>query len=145
MKEKKRMLLVKISGAVFLALIILLWLGIVYIELQSGPLNPIFFVTVVPLVIIIAVLVLAVRRQSRAIKSGIPLKDERSSMIENKAGRYTVIATMWFLLAMGFYQMFMEELGLPEILMRHFIWIVFFVMLGLFVVFKLYFGRKGNI
>jgi len=144
MKEQRKMKMMKISAGIFGALVVAFWLLILYVEMGYGPLNPMFFITLVPLIPILALLVFFIRRQSKAVKSGMPLRDERSEKIENKAGRYSVIGTLWFLLAMAFYQMFMEELGLPEILLRHFIWIVFFVILGLFAGFKLYFGRKGD-
>jgi len=78
------------------------------------------------------------------VKSGMPLRDERSERIENRAGRYAMMGTVWFLLGMGLYQMFMEELGLPDIPVRYFIWIVFFVIIGLFAGFKLYFSKRGD-
>ena len=142
-KERKRLRVVKIGASVLAALVIMFWLVIASIEMRSGPVSPLFFITLVPLFFIIALLVIVVRRSEKAVKSGMPLTDERSAAIDNKAGRYTVTVMTWFLLASAFYQMFMEELGLPDILLRHFIWMVFFLMMGVFVAFKWYFGRKG--
>ena len=148
MKQKsdprKKLNLMKISAGIFATLIVAFWLLILYIEMGYGPPSPMFFVTLVPLAGILGVLVFIVRRQKGAVESGLPLKDERSERIENRAGRYALMGTVWFLLAMAFYQMFMEELSLPDIPLRYFIWIVFFVALGLFAGFKLYFGRKGE-
>ncbi len=149
-KERKKMTVMKISAGIFGALVVAFWLLILYVEMGyagsegSGGINPMFFVTLIPLIPILALLVLLVRRRDRAVKAGIPLRDERSEKIENRAGRYAMIGTVWFLLAAAFYQMFMEELGLPDIPVRYFIWLVFFVILGLFAGFKLYFGRKGD-
>ena len=143
-KERKKMKIMKISAGVFAALIVAFWLMILYTEAGYGPLNPLFFVTLLPLAGIIGLLVFVLRRQGEAVKSGMPLRDERSERIENRAGRYAMMGTVWFLLAMAFYQMFMEELGLPDIPVRYFIWIVFFVIIGLFAGFKLYFSRKGD-
>jgi cobalamin synthase len=141
-KARKRMRLVKIGAGTMAAMVIMLWLVIVSIELRSGPVSPLFFITLIPLIFIIALLVLVVRRHEKAVKSGMPLTDERSSAIDNKAGRYTVTVMTWFLLASAFYQTFMEELGLPDMELGHFIWVVFFLMMGVFVGFKWYFGRK---
>ena len=144
MKMKTRMRLTKISAGIFGALVVAFWLLILYVEMGYGPPDPAFAFTLLPLIAILATLVFFVRRQDKAAKAGIPLRDERTERIENRAGRYAMIGTLWFLLAMGFYQMFMEELGLPDIPVRYFIWIVFFVVLWLFAGFKFYFGRKGE-
>jgi len=144
MKEQKKMRMMKISAGVFATLVVAFWLLILYIEMGYGPPSPLFFVTLVPLAGIVGLLLFFVRRQDRAVKSGMPLRDERSERIENRAGRYAMMGTVWFLLGAAFNQMFMEELGLPEILLEHFIWIVFFLAMGLFAGFKLYFSRKGD-
>jgi hypothetical protein len=145
MKERNRMKMMKISAGIFGALVIAFWLFILYVEMGYGPLSPLFFFTLIPLIVIITLLVFFMKRQDNAVKTGMPLRDERSEKIENRAGRYAMIGTLWFLLATAFYQLFMEELGLPEILLRHFIWIAFFVIIGLFAGFKIYFGRKEDI
>jgi uncharacterized membrane protein len=142
-KEKKRMRLVKTGAFVLAVLVITMWLVIVSIEIRSGPVSTVFFITLVPLFFIIALLVIVIRRNEKAVKSGMPLTDERSGAIDNKAGRYTVTVMTWFLLASALYQLFMEELGLPDILLRYFIWVAFFLMMGVFAGFKWYFGRKG--
>jgi hypothetical protein len=74
----------------------------------------------------------------------MPLRDERSDWIEGRASKYAMMGTVWFLLGAAFYQMFMEELGLPDVPVRYFIWIVFFLIMGLFALFKLYFGSKAH-
>jgi MFS family permease len=144
LKERKKMTVMKISAGIFAALVVAFWMLILYVEMGYGPLSPMFFFTLIPLIPILALLVFFVRRRDKAVKAGVPLRDERSEKIENRAGRYAMIGTVWFLLATAFYQMFMEELGLPDIPLRYFIWILFFVILGLFAGFKLYFGRKGD-
>jgi MFS family permease len=147
-KERKKMRIMRISAGVFAAMVVAFWLLILYTEMgYLGPgegINPLFLVTLVPLAGILGLLLVFVRRHERALKAGMPLRDERSERIDNKAGRYAMTGTVWFLLGAAFYQMFMEELGLPEILLRHFIWIVFFLTMGLFVGFKLYFSRSGD-
>ena len=146
---RKKMRIMRISAGIFAALVVAFWLIILYIETgyvePGGSINPLFLVTLAPLVGILGLLLFFVRGHEKTLKAGMPLKDERSERIENRAGRYAMTGTVWFLLAMAFYQMFMEELGLPEILLRHFIWIVFFLTMGLFVGFKLYFGSKGDV
>jgi len=142
-KEMKRARLVKLGAGTLAAFVIMLWLIIVSIEMRNGPVSPVFFVTLIPLIFIIALLVMVVRRHEKAVRSGMPLTDERTGAIDNKAGRYTVTVMTWFLLAMALYQLFMEELGLPEILLRHFIWVAFFLMMLVFAAFKWHLGRKG--
>jgi hypothetical protein len=141
-KEKKQLRLVRMGALAMAAAVITIWLSIVSIEMSYGPLSPLFFVTILPLIFILLLLVLVVRRHERAAKSGMPLTDERSAVIDNKAGRYTVSVMTFFLLAAAFYQMFMEELSLPDMPLRYFIWVVFFLMMGVFTAFKWYLGRK---
>lgn len=143
-KEKKRTRMVNIGAWTMAALVIMLWLVIASNEMRLDPVSPLFFITLVPLFFILLLLVMMVRRHDRAVKSGMPLTDERSGRIDNKAGRYTVTVMTWFLLAMAFWQLFMEELSLPDIPLRYFIWIMFFLMMGVFTGFKWYFGRKGD-
>jgi hypothetical protein len=147
-KEQKKLNLMKISAGVFGTLVVAFWLLILYTEMgyagPGGAISPLFFVTLVPLAGILGLLFFFVKRQGIAVRTGLPLKDERSERIENRAGRYALMGALWFLLGTAFYQMFMEELGLPDILLRHFIWVMFFVIIGLFAGFKLYFGRKGD-
>lgn len=145
-KEQGKMRAMKISAGIFAALIVAFWLMILYIEMgySDGGINPVFFVTFVPLAGILGLLLFFVKRQDRAVKSGMPLRDERLEKIENRAGRYAMMGTMWFLLAMAFYQMFMEDFGWPDIPVRYFIWIVFFLIIGLFGGFKIYFSKKGE-
>ena len=152
MKQKenprKRMKVMRISAGMFAALVVAFWLLILYNEVgyagPGGGLDPLFFVTLLPLAGILGLLLVFVRRHEKALKAGMPLRDERSERIDNRAGRYAFTGTVWFLLGAAFYQMFMEELGLPDIALRHFIWIVFFLTMGLFVGFKLYFSRSGD-
>jgi hypothetical protein len=145
---RKKMKLMKISAGAFAALIVAFWLIILCMEVGClGPgegISPLFFVTLVPLAGILGLLLFLVRRRGKAVESGMPLRDERDERLENRAGRYAMMGTVWFLLAMAFYQMSMEELGLPDIPLRYFIWIVFFVILGLFGGFKLYFSKKWD-
>jgi uncharacterized membrane protein len=141
-KEKKRMRMVKIGAWAMAAAVIMIWLVIASIEMSYGPLSPLFFLTLVPLFFILLLLVMLVRRHDRAVKSGMPLSDERSARIDNKAGRYTVTVMTFFLLGAAMYQMFMEELSLPDVPVRYFIWVVFFLMMGVFSAFKWYLGRK---
>ena len=141
-KEKKRMRMVKTGALAMAVVIIMIWLVIAATEMRAGPLSPLFFVTIVPVFFILLLLVMMVRRRERAVKSGMPLTDERSARIDNKAGRYTVTVMTFFLLEAAIYQMFMEELSLPDVPVRYFIWIVFFLMMGVFSGFKWYFGSK---
>src|SRR4030042_556909 len=107
MKEKKRMRMMKIGAWTMAAMVIMIWLAIAATEMRSGPVTPAFFITLVPLFFILLLLVLMVRRHDNAVKSGMPLTDERSARIDNKAGRYTVTVMTFFLLAAAVYQMFM--------------------------------------
>ncbi len=145
-KERRKMRIIKISAGAFAALVVAFWLFILYTELgYLGPgesISYLFFVTLAPLAVMLAMLFFIVRRRERSMRSRMPLRDERSDLIEGRAGKYAMMGTLWFLLAVAFYQMFMEEMGLPDIPLRYFIWIVFFWVIGLFAGLKLYFSSE---
>lgn len=134
---------IKVGIISMAAMAIILWLILMSKEIMTGTLSANFFITVIPLIGILALLAAFVKRRETSLKNGMPLTDELSGAIDNKAGRYTVTVTMWFLLASALYQMFIEEFALPNILLRHFIWLVFFLMMLVFVGFKWYLSRKG--
>ncbi len=140
--DGKRIFMLKSGAITFAALMILFWFVILFIEQRSGTVSPVFYVTLIPLFFLIAFLLIVVRRQEKAARSGTPLNDERIVRITNKAGRHTVAVMTWFLLGSAIYQLFMEELGLPDIPLRYYIWVTFFLMMGVFSGFRWYFARK---
>ena len=141
-RDGKRIFMLKAGAITFACLMILVWFVILFIEQRSGPVSPVFYLTLVPLFFIVAFLLIFVRRQEKAIMSGKQADDERISAIDNKAGRHTVAIMIWFLLASAFYQLFMDQLGLPDMPLRYYIWLTFFLMIGIFAGFRWYFGRK---
>jgi TRAP-type uncharacterized transport system fused permease subunit len=146
MNSIKRTALIKPGGAIFILAVVALWVAIVFVEMQHGPLDPIFLAaTLPPLIIIVAVMILVIRKHTKSVKSGLPLKDEMSKRISYKSGYYTAMSAIWFLVAFMWYHMFMEELGLPAILARHIIIIVLIFMLIVFSALRWHFGRKGDI
>jgi hypothetical protein len=94
----------------------------------------------------VVLLVIFVRKRAKAIRESLILKDEMTSRAEGNAGRYTSIITLWFLLALMWYQGFgSETFGLPELAARHIIYLVLFLMMALFFGLRWYFIRRGDV
>ena len=119
--------------------------GIMINESRLGSLSPASAVIItIPFIGIVAVMVLFLKRQRDAVKSGIPLRDERTERADNRAGRYTTMLTIYVLLAFLWYQFAVEDAGFPQIETRFVIYALLFFMLLVFTGLKWYFERKGD-
>ncbi len=143
MKDKTRLLLMKIFG-VFLVAGIIAFLGYVFLVEGREGLSPISLIwLLVPAVMVILILILTLKRISSGVKSGLPLDDEMSRRIKDRAGYLSFLATLWFMIGMMWYHSFMEELNLPVILARHIVIIVLIFSLAAFGVAWLILSRRG--
>ncbi len=143
--DKTKLSVMKIIAAAFAALLVLFWISIFLNEMRNGIDMTFVIVTLIPLIAIIAILFMFVKRHSDSVKSGMPLKDERTLMLEGRAGHYTFIATMWFLVGLMWYETFIRDfVELPEILGRHIVIIVLLFMAVAYGSLRFYFGKKGE-
>ncbi len=143
MTKEAKLSIVKIGAASFAILLVLFWISIFLYEMRNG-IDMIFVVvTLVPLIAIIAALFMFVKKHSDSVKSGMPLKDERTLMLEGRAGHYTFIATLWLLVGFMWYETFVRDfIEFPEILGRHVVIIVLMFMAVAYGLLRVYFGRK---
>ncbi len=143
MKDKKKLLLTKIGGVILVAAIIT-FLGYVFVfEASEGLSLMSLFWLLVPAILIIAILILFLKRLSTGLKKGLPLDDEMSKRIKDRAGYLTLMISIWFMIGLMFYYNFMEELGLPAILARHVVVIAMMFMLVVFGIVWFTLSRRG--
>ena len=143
MKDKKKLLLTKIGGVILVAAIIT-FLGYVFVfEASEGLSLMSLFWLLVPAILIIAILILFLKRLSTGLKKGLPLDDEMSKRIKDRAGYLTLMISIWFMIGLMFYYNFMEELGLPAKLARHVVVIAMMFMLVVFGIVWFTLSRRG--
>lgn len=143
MKDKTRLLPMKIFGVTLVAGIVT-FLGTVFIYESSQGLSPIsMFWLLVPATLVIVILVIFLRRLSTGVKKGLPIDDEMSQRIKERAGYLSFMITMWFTIGLMWYHSFIEELGLPEILARHIIIIILIFSLSVFGLVWFILSRRG--
>jgi uncharacterized membrane protein len=80
------------------------------------------------------------RRQER--KAGIPMADERSRRIEGRAGYYTFLFSIWFMLGLSWA---VEEIPLPDLKVRHALAITLLGTAAFYFIMYWHFSRKGDV
>ena len=145
-REKRRLMMMYAGGASFVLLLAAFLGSIMIKESAAGALDAVSaLIITIPFIGIVAFMIMFLNRQRNAVNSGLPLRDERTEKADNRSGRYTTMATTYFLLALMWYQFLTEDLGYPQIEARHLIYLILFFVLISFTAFKMYFGRKGDI
>jgi uncharacterized membrane protein len=85
------------------------------------------------------------RRVRDSVKSGLPIEDERSKRVKEKAGYYALLASIWFILGFSWFHSFMvEEFGWPALITRHAFSLSIGIMAAFFMVFWAYQSRKSD-
>ena len=103
-----------------------------------------WFWLLLPAVLVVLIAALMVRRTSSGVKSGFPLKDERSEKLKEKAGYKAFLVSMYFVLVLMWYQFFVNELGLPPLPEAGYLILgILFAMFIIFALFWLHYDRKG--
>ena len=125
----------KLIGGLFVLGIIGFLVAIFAVEISSGTFSISLFIILVPAIFIIATLIILVKRQSAGVASGLPLDDEMSKRVKERAGYLTYLITLYFVLGLMWYNLFIvEKLNTPEIPMNILIYGILFFM---FIVFGL--------
>jgi len=107
---------------------------------------PILSIGILALIILIAVLVLwKMQKMRKEKKSGFPLADERTQKLNGKAAYYSMFICQYFILAY-MWATFVGHVffGMPEIEAGYPMIATLLVSALSFLVFRLYFGRKGE-
>lgn len=146
MDDKKRLWFMKVFGVVLVAFIILIITNIFVIETGESGFSPTLLVILLPAAAIIITLLLNISRLSRGVKSNLPLKDEMSERIKNRAGYLTLMATLYFVLGLMFYHGFLvEDYGFPGLVIRHAMIVVLIFIMGSFGLIWFVLNRKGDV
>lgn len=145
--NNKKLWMMYITGIAFVILLVA-FLGSVFIfESANGSLD-IFsmIIMIIPLALIILVLIMVLKKQTKSMKSGLPLKDEMTQKAEGLAGKYTTLVTTWSLLGLMWYNLFMVDMfNFPELSGNYLILGIVIFMSVLFAGLRRYFGSKGNL
>ena len=98
----------------------------------------------IPAAAIIIILVATTRRLSRGVRSGLPMQDEMSQRIKERAGYLTSMASIYFVLGLMFYHGFLvEDYGFPGLVVRHAMMVTLMFMLAVFGLAWLLLSRRG--
>ena len=95
--------------------------------------------------VLAAIAIWQLRRVRDSVKSGLPIEDERSQRVKEKAGYYALLASIWFILVFSWFHSFMvEEFGWPALITRHAFSLSIGIMAAFFMVFWAYQSRKSD-
>ncbi len=145
MEDKKRLRFMKVFGAVLVTFIVAFLAYVFMIESASG-FDPMLLIILLPAAAIIITLMLNISRLGAGVRSGLPLRDEMSDKIKNRAGYLSLMATLYFVLGLMFYHGFLvEDYGFPGLVVRHAMMVTLIFMLCSFGLIWLILNRRGNV
>lgn len=144
MNDKKRLRFMKVFG-IALITVMILFLAFVFItESRESGFSPVLLITLVPAAGIIFILLANLHMLSRGVKSGLPVNDELSNRVKERAGYMTCMITIYFVLAMMFYHGFLvEDFGFPGLVVRHAMMVVMIFMITVFGIVWYVLNRRG--
>jgi len=139
-----RLRLMKVIGAVVVAVILLFLVMLFTIEINQSGFNPTLLITLIPAAAIIILLVVFIMRLSKGVKTGLPISDEMSQRIKERAGYLTSMISIYFILGVMFYHGFLvEDYGFPGLIVRHAMVLVLIFMLAVFGIIWFILSRRG--
>lgn len=140
MKDKVRLALVTVVAAAVAVTMVLFSLTI---GLKGRTLEA--FAPLITAVVLAVGIIWILGREREKIKKGLPMEDERSKRVKERAGFYAFIAGVWFNLGLLWYNsLIVEEFGVPELITRHALSASILAMAIFFFIFWWYFNRKGE-
>lgn len=144
MRDKTRLKFMKLFGATLIAVIVVFLAILFTVETNENGFNPALLITLIPAAIIIIMLLLMIKRLSRGVKTGLPIDDEMSQRIKERAGYLTCMVTIYFVLGLMFYHGFLvEDYGFPGLVVRHAMMVTLFFMIGMFGLIWWIISRRG--
>lgn len=97
------------------------------------------------LIFIIIAAVWLVYDRMRNMRKGLPVKDERQTIVNYRAGYYSWIAAIWSAIGSMWVSIFLEErFGFPEITANYVVAAVVLCSAIVFFISYFYLGRKGE-
>jgi ABC-type transport system involved in multi-copper enzyme maturation permease subunit len=143
MNDKQKLKLMKVGGVILTFLIILILSSIFINEISSGTFSPLLYVTLMPAVAIIALLIGMIVKRSKEVKAGLPLHDEMSQRLKERAGYIAYSITIYFILVLMWINFLIEDIETINLEPRFIIYGMLFFMLAVFGISWLIIKRKG--
>lgn len=143
MDDRTKLKLMKIFGGIFILIIILFLAHIFITEMSAGTYSPALLITLVPAAAIIAVLVIMIGKRSRDVKSGLPVQDEMTQRLKERAGYIAYSITLYFILVLMWINFLTEDIESINLEPRFIIYGTLFFMLAVFGFSWLIIKRKG--
>lgn len=107
----------KLKLSVIILLTATMILGVIFYGMYSSFAEE-YVQSIIVLIISIAMMIIAVwifRRESKNVKAGLPLEDERSKLIKQKAAAYSYYVSLYYLLGLMWYNIIAQNfLSLPR-------------------------------
>ena len=144
MKDKRKLFWMRLLGVTLIAGIVV-FLALLFIsESMDGVFDPLLLITLVPAAAIIFILLANLSRLSKGVKSGLPVDDELSQRVKERAGYLTCLITIYFVLGLMFYHGFLvEDYGFPGLLVRHAMMLILVFMIAVFGLSWYVINRRG--
>ena len=112
---KQNKLRLKLS--VIIVITVTMILGVIFYGMYSSFADE-YVQSIVVLIISVAMMIIAIwifRKESKNVKAGLPLEDERSKQIKQKAAAYSYYASIYYLLGLMWYNIIAQNfLSLPR-------------------------------
>jgi len=143
MDDSARLKTMKIGGGILILGITMFLVFIFVTEISAGTFSPLLFVTLLPAAAIIAVLLLMISRRSRDVMAGLPVHDEMTQRLKERAGYIAYSITLYFVLVLIWIQFLVEEVETISIEPRFVLYGTLFFMLGVFSISWLLIKRRG--
>jgi|GEM_PF-6447067 len=143
MDDRARLKIMKVGGVILILGIIMFLIMIFVTEISAGTFSPLLFITLLPAATIIAVLVLLISRRSRDVKAGLPVHDEMTQRLKERAGYIAYSITLYFVIVLIWIQFLLEDVETISIEPRFVLYGTLFFMLGVFSISWLLIKRRG--
>ncbi|MBN2330648.1 MAG: hypothetical protein JXC85_02435 [Candidatus Aenigmarchaeota archaeon] len=144
MKDKTRLFWMKLFGVTLIAVIFVFLASLFIVESREGGFDTILLITLVPAAAIIFILLANLKRLSRGVKSGLPIDDELSQRVKERAGYLTCLITIYFVLGLMFYHGFLvEDFGFPGLVVRHAMMVILIFIIAVFGLVWYLINRRG--
>ena len=143
MNDKAKLKLMKIVGGIFILAIIMFLVYVFVFEISAGTYSPALLITLAPAAAIIAVMVIMISKRSRDVKSGLPVQDEMTQRLKERAGYMAYSITLYFILVLMWVNFLIEDIETINIEPRFIIYGTMFFMVAVFGFSWLIIKRKG--
>ena len=143
MDDRVKLKLMKIIGGIFILAIIMFLVYVFVSEISAGTYSPSLLITLAPAAIIIAVLIIMISKRSRDVKKGLPVQDEMTQRLKERAGYIAYSITLYFILVLMWVNFLTDDMEAINLEPRFIIFGTLFFMLGVFSISWFMLKRRG--